>query len=493
MYANTDERRYIMEKNKSFLKHFTIIGGGTLINMLLGLITEPIITRLVDPDENGRYSLFTMYSSLAVMVLCIGLDQALVRFYYEKDTEDYKSSLLSKCVVLPVLCCLAVSGIVMAVSLTGIIKLKFNPLIMSVLCVFTLSQLIYRFSLLLVRLEYKSKLYSLLNIIHKLMYLAAVFPLIYLIKSDRSKSLIFAATFASFVCLFVSIAANRRLWKPKSSTKGACGVTMKELLKYGYPYILSMGLATLFSAIDKLSLDHYRTEAEVGVYSSAITLVNVFAIIQTTFNTLWQPMSVEHYSKDPEDKSFYQRGNQIITIVMFFLGLSLILCKDLFVYLLGEKYREAAVILPFLCFNPIMYTISETTVSGLVFKKKSMMQIVVSAGACVTNIIGNMILVPWIGCKGAAISTGISYVVFFTLRTVLSNKYFYVDYKLGRFYTITLALILFAFYNTFFKFGLLTIAAYLACLALLVLLYRDNVKWGLDYLIKTAKKILKKN
>ena len=69
MYANTDERRYIMEKNNSFLKHFTIIGGGTLINMLLGLITEPIITRLVDPDENGRYSLFTMYSSVGAFLL----------------------------------------------------------------------------------------------------------------------------------------------------------------------------------------------------------------------------------------------------------------------------------------------------------------------------------------------------------------------------------------------------------------------------------------
>ncbi|MBQ8121163.1 MAG: oligosaccharide flippase family protein [Ruminococcus sp.] len=479
------------QQKQSFLKHFTIIGGGTVINMLLGLLTEPIITRLVDPSDNGKYGIFNMYSSLAVMVLCIGLDQALVRYYYEKDTDDYKRSLLSKCIVIPVLLCLAVSGIVMALSISGLVKFKFDPLIMGILCIFTLFQLIYRFSLLLVRLEYKSKLYSLLNIIHKLMYLAAVFPLIFLFKHNHVMALVISTTIASFVCLFTSITANRRLWKPHTD-KSACETPRKELMRFGYPYILSMGLATLFSAIDKISLDIYRTDHEIGVYTSAITLINVFAIIQTTFNTLWQPMSVEHYTKDPEDKSFYQQGNQLITIVMFFIGLSLILFKDLFVYILGAKYREAATILPFLCFNPIMYTISETTVSGLVFKKKSMMQIVVSAGACATNIIGNMILVPRLGGKGAAISTGISYIVFFTLRTVLSNRYFYVDFKLGRFYTLTFAVVLYCFYNTFFKFGILTIVGYIACVALLVVLYFGSVKWGLSYLSKGLKKILHK-
>lgn len=477
-----------MEKKQSFLKHFTIIGGGTMINMLLGLLTEPIITRLVDPADNGKYGIFTMYSSLAVMVLCLGLDQSLVRYYYEKDEDDYKRSLLSKCVALPILFCIGVSAIVMTLSLTGLVKFKFDPLIMGILCVFTLFQLVYRFSLLLVRLEYKSKLYSLLNIIHKLIYLAAVFPLIFLFKENNTMALVISATLASFVCMFSSITANRKLWKSPAN-KECSETSKKELMRYGYPYILSMGLAVLFSAIDKISLDIFRTDSEVGIYNSAITLVNVFAIIQSTFNTLWQPMSVEHYTKDPEDKSFYQQGNQLITIVMFFIGISLILFKDIFVYLLGSKYREAATILPFLCFNPIMYTISETTVCGLVFKKKSMMQIVVSAGACTTNIIGNIILVPWLGCKGAAISTGISYIVFFTLRTVLSNHYFYVDFKLGRFYLLTFAVVLYSFYATFFEFGIFYIAGYLGCVALIIVLYRDSVKYGLSYLSKALNKI----
>ena len=75
-----------MEKKQNFMKHFLVIGSGTIINMLIGLITTPVITRKVDPLEYGQLSIFVMYCTLAVMILCLGIYQALVRFYYEDDS-----------------------------------------------------------------------------------------------------------------------------------------------------------------------------------------------------------------------------------------------------------------------------------------------------------------------------------------------------------------------------------------------------------------------
>ena len=71
-----------------FLKQFTIIGGGTFFNLLLGLFSTPVITRIVAPSEYGQLSIFTMYSGIALMVLCMGLDQAVVRYYYEKENLE---------------------------------------------------------------------------------------------------------------------------------------------------------------------------------------------------------------------------------------------------------------------------------------------------------------------------------------------------------------------------------------------------------------------
>ena len=126
------------------------------------------------------------------------------------------------------------------------------------------------------------------------------------------------------------------------------------------------------------------------------------------------------------------------------------------------------------------------------FKKKSNLQVVVALGACITNIIGNTILVPKMGCQGAAISTGISYIVFYVLRTVLGQKYYYVDFKLKRFFIITGTVCIYAFYNMFFPFSIYSVLGYLVCLILIVLLYRKTVLWILRYGIELIQRIVDK-
>lgn len=478
--------------NNHFLKHFLVIGSGTLFSMIIGFLTTPIITRIVSPTEYGQFSVFTMYSNMALMVLCLGLDQSLVRFFYEKETDNYRRALLFKCLKYPVIVSF-VTAIALALFYNYFnfqFELGFELLVL--LCAFTLFQIIYRFSLLLVRLQYKSKLYSILGIVQKLSYVVLVLTFIYLNLFNNTVSLAIATTLAVFMCLIISIIAEKRLWNYSKVGFEDCTISQKELIKYAYPYVFSMGVTTLFQYIDQISLNTYCSYVEVGIYSSTMTLVHVFSIIQTTFNTLWAPMAVEHYTKDKDDKSFYQKGNQIITVIMFFVGFSLILVKDIFAVLLGEKYREAAYILPFLIFNPIMYTISESTVNGLVFKKKSNLQVVVSLGACIVNIIGNTILVPKFGCQGAAISTGLSYIIFFTLRTVLSNRVFYVDFHLKKFYLITACAVGYAFYNTFVQFNVISVVGYVICIAVMVGLYRETIFFGLNYLHNMFKEIITK-
>lgn len=178
-----------------------------------------------------------------------------------------------------------------------------------------------------------------------------------------------------------------------------------------------------------------------------------------------------------------------MTFVMFFIGISLILCKDLFVLLLGEDYRGSAAMIPFLCLSPIMLTISDTTVIGITFSKKSYLQIIVAAVACGMNIVGNTLLVPIYGGVGASISTGFSYIVFFAIRTILSNRYFPMKWGMGKFFVITLMFLAYALYNTFNKFGIMTVLGYFALFAVLLYFYRDVVQDGW----RLGKTYLRKN
>lgn len=474
-------------KNNLF-KQFTIIGTGTILSMLLGIFNAPIITRLVEPEAYGRYSTFLMYGNLGASILYLGLDQSFIRYFYESKEKNYIRMLLYKCLKTPMILITILSVLLMSLQLTGIISFELGTLSLLLLIVYVFIFTLNRFANLLVRLQFKSKTYASLNIIQRLAYLFLALPLVYFNGMSDTLALIVATIISYFIILLVSYISESTFWKFKEIEKKEYEITNKKLLTYSLPFVLSMGITSLFNANDKLFLNYYWNYTELGVYSSAISLISIFNIVQTTFNTIWAPASIENYNKNNEDKTFYQTGNQIITFTMFFMGLTVVLMKDIFAILLGQQYREAAVVLPLLIFGPILYTISETTVVGIVFKEKSKLQVVVATGAFIVDFIGKIILVPSLGGKGAAISTAISYVVFFSLRTYFSNKLFYIDFKLKKIYTMIIITGAFAVYNMFIPFNGLTIISYLISILILCLLYRKTLVLIWQYIRAFIKK-----
>lgn len=467
----------------SIIKHFISIGTGTVINMLVGFLTTPILTRLVGTAEYGQYSIFTMYASIALMILCMGFDQALIRYFYRFDTADYQRTIVRECCVLPFVCTLLAGIVVNVLSWLWLVPFEFEPGIMTMLTISVFFQVMNRIDLILLRVTYQTKLYSLLQVMTKLLFAGIAIAGCFLFQTQRLFVLTAASAVSYGMVTVVGIGSQKELWNFKK-IRQRYPIDRKELYRYAFPFIVSMGITTIFQAIDKMSLKRYCSYDEVGIYSSAVTLVHVFAIVQTTFSAIWSPMVVEHYEKEPEDRTFYQKGFRTMSFVMFFIGVSLILCKDLFVLLLGEDYRGSAAMIPFLCLSPIMLTISDTTVIGITFSKKSYLQIIVSAVACATNIVGNTLLVPIMGGVGAAISTGLSYIVFFAVRTILSNRYFPMKWGMGKFSLITLLFLAYAWYNTFHSFGMITVLGYVVILAIMVCNYQDVIRGGFHLLKK---------
>lgn len=474
-------------KEKKFINHFMMIGTGTILNIFIGLMTTPVITRLVGKETYGEFSIFTMYVGIGMMILCMGLDQGIIRFYYKENTVLYRRKLIRASCIIPTISTVLLTIVIMILNENQIIRFEFDTLTLGLLGICILVQLINRLNMVQLRAAYKTKEYSIIHVTNKLLYIFFTIVFITILHKQHFTSMVMA-TIVSYVFVAVfGIYVQRSEWKfwgiPRSEK-----FDYRELYAYSAPYVISMGVTTLFQALDKISLNRYCSYSEVGIYASAMNIVSIFAIVQSTFNALWAPMAIEHYHSNPEDRSFYQRANCMITVVMFFIGSTLILCKDIFVLLLGEQYREAALIIPCLIFNPIMYTISETTVGGIVFKKKSSMQIVVAIIACVSNMVGNSFLVPILGGRGAAISTGISYIVFFTARTLIANRYFPVDWKLGKLFMLIGIVLMYALYNTFCDNVGISILWYMIILITMIGLYRnviiEGVKLGLEQIKK---------
>ena len=108
-----------------------------------------------------------------------------------------------------------------------------------------------------------------------------------------------------------------------------------------------------------------------------------------------------------------------------------------------------------------------------------------------TNIIGNFVLVPFLGCKGAAISTGIAYIVFFLMRTTISLYYYKVDYQLWKIGIMIIFTMAFALYNTFYEFNIYTVISFTICICILCYLYKNDIFDLIKYFANEFKKLFR--
>lgn len=401
---------------KDKIKNVSAFAIGPIVGAVFSFITVPIITHFISPAEYGRTSMFVLTQSMLTLIIFLGFDQAYVREYHEH--KDEKEKLLFNAMVLPYLITFFLE-IVMFFFADYISLLLFDTTDQKK-CVFYLMILlpftiVENFSLLKVRMEEKGIIYSSFIIIQKALILVLTI-LFFSIYSKTFESVILGAVIAEIINAIIMILT---ILKPKLYSIDH--KMIRKMMKFGIPLIFSSIIGLVLSSTDKIMLRTLCTYKELGLYSSAFKIVSVLSIIQQCFTLVWTPVAYRWYAEKRKNEDYSFVGN-IVSTVMTMLCLGVLLCKELVAILLGSTYREAIYIMPFLLIYPIMYTVSEVTSLGISFSRKTIYNIIISATCGVINIIINYFLIPIYGGKGAALATGISYVVFFIMRTLISRK-----------------------------------------------------------------------
>lgn len=475
--------------NNNLLKKFIEFGIGNILVLILGFISSPIITRLISPDQMGKFSMFNTVCNLILICITLGLDQAYVRFFYE-EKEYSRYSLLKKSISIPlrIIAILSIFIILLYRPISRFIVGEVSISVIIIMSLFIFFSLIGRFSLLVIRMKQKGKLYSVLQVLGKISYILCILTF-FVIFRDNYITMMLSITVSNIIIVVISIYMEKEEWNFKNDINLESEITQKDLLSYGTPLIFSMAIVWIFQSIDKVTLNIFSGYNELGLYTAAFSIVGLLNALKNTFTTFWVPVANEKYVNNPHEIDFFIKMNKIVSLFMMVLGILLIGFKDIIILLLGAKYKEAVFIFPFLVFTPIMYTISETTVIGIGFKKKNKYHIYIAIISALINLIGNLILVPSLGAKGAAISTGIAYIVFFLARTYFSNKVYKVNYSLKRLYISIILLSILSLYSTMNTLDKNIIIMTGVFLLTIFWLYRDT----LNEVIYKFKKILKAN
>lgn len=474
-------------------KHFFTLFLGTGLNIILGVVTTPIVTRLVNPEIYGELSLFTLYGSILMVFMILGQDQTYNRYYYSAEGIEYKRYLLALTAKIPLVIS-AVASIIACVYFA--VSDKENYVIL-IFAVYSVSMVVDRFANMTLRLGMRSGLYAFSMNMQKLTYTLFVVIAIKFTEIDHIIVLAGCTVLAQIVSCLVGIIAEKDVWKVRAVTlenKNQFNeiINFKRAFKYGWPFIFSSLCSWLFTGADKLMIEIFSDKAQLGIYASALSIIGIFSVITNTFNTIWAPMAVEEYEKKSGNKDFFVKATDYVTIVLFAAGSCVILFKDVIVYLLGPEYREAVFLIPFLSLYPVLYTISESTVYGINFAKKTEWHIIITGVCGAINVVLNYFLINYMGSLGAAVATGVTYTILLILRTKFSLKCFPVAYNLKKMAVMLALYYIFVIYNSFFKINLVCVIMFLVIATTGVILYKESIKELLTMTLDYMKYILKK-
>lgn len=465
-------------KENNIVKHFLNIGFGSIINVILGFITTPLITRIVDPDVYGQLTIFDTYSGIILSFIYFGLDQSLIRFFYSYDDIKEQKGLLKLCFGIPAIASVFVFAIMYFLIKINVLHFEFSTLIFGLLFVDVISSMLMKYSTSMLKLTYQSNIYSLSIVVQKIVYTLVIVAGVLLIKNDYLTIMIVATICLYLSSSIISILFTKKYW---NFAEAVIPNNRNEVIKYGIPMIGFELIITLTDSMDKFFVRNYCNEYELGIYSSAFTLVSLFALLQTTFNSIWLPAQTEQFTKNPSDKSFIQKGNKYITLIMFFAAINVIMFKDVLCYILGESYRDAGIVMPFLIIECVMYTISDSTCSGIDVSKRSYLNIIVSGVTLLLSFLVQFLLVPKIGVRGAAIARAIAGITYFSLRTFFSNRFYYVDYDLKKYVIISIMVLIMSYIHSFYTPLYLTISSYIICLLVFAVIYSKDIKEMIAY------------
>lgn len=405
-------------KKNSLIRQLRDFGIGPIIGMGISMLTVPVTTRMLSPEEYGKSSLFTLFQSLFLCIGILGLDQGYVRYYNTKEID--RNNLLQNALFYPLIICAVLISICL-IFLKPISNFLFGSVetgLMIAFCFFIPALLLNRFLLLQIRMDIRGKVYSFLNIISQLITFSVLFGLLVLYQKTF-RAIIYSTIIAYYINTFIIF-----LFCDKTFIKQRfvySSKIQKNLLSFSLPLVPATLLGWVLNSFDKVGLRTWSDFSQLGLYSAAFKIVALLNIFQSIFCTTWTPIAYKWHEEGVEKEKF-ENVSCIVLAGMVILFSLIIVFRDVIMLFLGAEYRNTSKIFVFLLFVPVLYTVSETTCLGIEFSKKTIYTLWTTIISVVLNLVGNFLLIPKYGAEGAAITTCFSYVAWFWLRTLFSRR-----------------------------------------------------------------------
>jgi O-antigen/teichoic acid export membrane protein len=185
----------------------------------------------------------------------------------------------------------------------------------------------------------------------------------------------------------------------------------RDLLHDSWPMMLSGIAIMIYMRIDQVMLGEMVGSEEVGIYSAAVRLAEVWYFIPTALYWSVLPSIVE--AKATSESLFYERLQKFYNLMVFMayaVAIPVTFLGDWVVGILfGEAYSRAGLMLAVLIWANVFWNLEIARNAFLTTMNWTKIYFVMIFLGCILNIALNLYLIPLFGGIGAVVASVISY------------------------------------------------------------------------------------
>lgn len=376
--------------------------GGKVFQMLLSLLVGVLTARYLGPGNYGLINYGNAYVSFFTALCNLGINSVIIKDFVDHPDEQGEaigSTLLMR----------FVSSVLSAIMIIGIVSIvdRDEPLTVAVVALCSLGLIFHIFETInfWFQAQYKSKITALATLVAYV--LTSAYKIVLLALDMDVRWFAFATSVDYILIAIFLLIAYKKYHGPKFSFSLKKG---KSLLSVSAHYILSGMMVAIYGQTDRLMLKHITSEAEVGYYSVAFTVCTMWVfVLQAIIDSVYPTILRLHGT----DKAAFKKKNRQLYAIVFYLSafvsLMFLIFGDFGIWLLyGNDYAPAADILKIVTWYTAFSCLGVARNAWIVSEGKQKYLKYIYGCAAVMNILLNLLLIPSMGGKGAALASLIS-------------------------------------------------------------------------------------
>jgi len=423
------------------IKDTSLYAIGEILTRGISFLSLIIYSHFVSVTDMGVFGYIMVVANFITVFLGLGLDNAYMRYFFEYK-EEHKRKILTTTLFAFLFfwtSFVLIGPIIYAKELSYLLlnTYKFT----STFLLSLLSSGFKLFSVMLnqaLRNNFKIKEFVIFNLLSSSISLGTTI-LLFLFSELGITSIFIGMIIGDIVIIPFRLYAVKNFF-----TISVDFSILKNLLSFGIPFVPTAFIYWVLTNTDRIMLKYMSGMESVGIYTVAMSLSSIMYIISNSVSQAWSPHAVKSYEEDKERAKilFVKFLKLLIFIVLFIVFCASMLGKEVISIIFRPEYKNSFYPFLFLLVGVGFQITTQVTAIGISLAKKTIYFLYITMFVSIVNIVLNFILVPIYKEIGASFATMTSFGLLTFIYSIVSQKFFRLDYDL-KFIFISLLFLVF--------------------------------------------------